>query len=142
MLPQRVILSVMGFFGVTVSFAMRACLSVAITEMIIPMNKTNKENNFSVCPADAPTVELGNTNPHHAYEKVDRYDWTEKQQSWILSSFYVGYLISHVPGGMLAERLGGKWMVSMSVLLTSICNALIPQALAYGGLNRRKYHRK
>lgn len=42
-IPQRVVVGIMSFLGIVVSFLMRACLSVAITEMVIPMNKTGQE---------------------------------------------------------------------------------------------------
>lgn len=125
----------MGFLGGTVSFAARACLSVAISEMIIPINRTNQNNELTICPADTPS-NLSTTSQHTTYERVERYNWTEKQQGWILSSFYVGHLIGHLPAGMLCEKFGGKWVLSVSVFLTSICNAAIPHVLKYGGFDK------
>lgn len=58
MIPQRVILGVMSFFGIVVAFLMRACLSVAITEMVIPANSTSINNNETlICPANSLSVE-------------------------------------------------------------------------------------
>lgn len=42
LIPQRVILSIMGFFALAVANTMRSCLSIAITEMVAPTNKTGK----------------------------------------------------------------------------------------------------
>lgn len=62
-----------------------------------------------------------------------KYGWSQEQQGWILSAFFVGYIVSHIPGGILAEKYGGKWTLSLGVLIIIICNAIIPQALEYGG---------
>lgn len=45
-IPQRVVLSVMGFFALAVSNTMRSCLSMAITEMVAPPNKTGENGNI------------------------------------------------------------------------------------------------
>ena len=52
---------------------------------------------------------------------TDRFDWSEQLQGFILASFYVGYMISQIPAGMIASKYGGKY-----VLLIGIgCNALL-----------------
>lgn len=49
MVQQRVVMSIMGFVSIAVSYAMRACLSVAITEMTEPIKNTNTGNQSTVC---------------------------------------------------------------------------------------------
>lgn len=44
---QRVVMSIMGFLSIAVSYSMRACLSVAITEMTEPI--VNTGNKSMVC---------------------------------------------------------------------------------------------
>lgn len=51
------------------------------------------------------------------------YDWTQEQQGWVMSSFYIGYVIAHIPGGLLAQKFGGKWVLSIGVLMMGILNA-------------------
>lgn len=63
-----------------------------------------------------------------------RYDWSQEQQGYILSSFFVGYVIAHIPAGALAERFGGKKTLSLAILSISICNIATPLSLAYGGI--------
>lgn len=50
-IPQRVITAIMGFLAIVVSYAMRTCLSVAITEMVIPVIDRISENKSLVCEA-------------------------------------------------------------------------------------------
>ena len=38
--------------------------------------------------------------------------WEKSIQGHILGSFFYGYLISQIPGGLLAERFGAKWIIA------------------------------
>lgn len=61
-----------------------------------------------------------------------RYDWTQQQQGYIHSAFACGYIITHIPGALLAQNFGGKWVLGLNVLATTICNAAIPIGVEYG----------
>lgn len=47
-------------------------------------------------------------------------------QGVILSSFYWGYVLTQVPGGLLAERFGGKWTLGLGIFSTAIFTLLTP----------------
>lgn len=64
----------------------------------------------------------------------ERYNWTQEQQGWIMSAFYVGYLVSHLPGSFLAQQFTAKWTLSLGILISTICNFINPLALEYGEL--------
>lgn len=54
------------------------------------------------------------------------YDWTNTEQGLILSSFFWGYVITHLPGGLLAERFGGKYTLGFGILGTAVFTLLTP----------------
>lgn len=62
-----------------------------------------------------------------------RFDWDEETQGLILSSFFWGYVITHLPGGMLAEKFGGKYALGLGILSTAIFTLLTPLAAIHGG---------
>ena len=39
---------------------------------------------------------------------------------WVLAAFFYGYLITQIPGGLLAQRVGGKWVFGVGVVMTAI----------------------
>ena len=47
-------------------------------------------------------------------------------QGIILSSFYWGYVVTHIPGGMIAEKYGGKHTLGIGILITAILTILTP----------------
>lgn len=51
----------------------------------------------------------------------------------ILSSFFWGYVITHLPGGLLAEKFGGKYALGLGILSTAIFTLLTPLAATEGG---------
>ncbi|XP_068151430.1 putative inorganic phosphate cotransporter isoform X2 [Drosophila tropicalis] len=59
--------------------------------------------------------------------------WSRQSQSLVIISFYAGYMLTHIPGGRLAERYGGKWILGSAILLAAILTLLTPSAVRVGG---------
>jgi ACS family sodium-dependent inorganic phosphate cotransporter len=60
------------------------------------------------------------------------FGWNKTTSGFVMSSFFIGYLLTQVPGGWLAGRLGGKHVLAGGVLLWSLFTALTPPA-AFAG---------
>jgi len=58
----------------------------------------------------------------------EHFGWSTITKGWVLSSFFVGYLVFQVPGGWLANRFGGKRVLGAAVLWWSLCTMLTPAA--------------
>ena len=54
--------------------------------------------------------------------------WEKSIQGHILGSFFYGYLISQIPGGLLAERFGAKWIIAGFLSLSTVATLLTPVA--------------
>lgn len=50
----------------------------------------------------------------------------------MLSSFYWGYVLTQIPGGIIAERFGGKHTMGLGMLSTAILTLLIPLSVDIG----------
>ena len=46
----------------------------------------------------------------------------------ILGSFFFGYVITQLPGGWLGTRFGGKYLLGLGVLCTSVLTIFTPLA--------------
>ena len=53
----------------------------------------------------------------------------------MLGAFFYGYMVTQIPGGILAEQYGGKWVFGIGVLLTDFFCILSPVAARYGGVS-------
>ncbi|KOB79399.1 MFS sugar transporter-like protein [Operophtera brumata] len=106
-------MAIMGFLAVANAYTMRVCLNIAITQMVRrrPTSPLDTES----CP------------------ELSGFDWDEETQGIILSAFYYGYIVTHLPGGMLAERFGGKYSLGFGVLSTAVFTLLTPWAVSVGG---------
>ncbi|XP_030377794.1 putative inorganic phosphate cotransporter isoform X2 [Scaptodrosophila lebanonensis] len=94
------------FCGLSVAYALRVNLSVAVVAM---------------------------TDSNSANPDFPEYDWSEKTKSLLLSSFFWGYVITQVPAGQLARKFGGKVMILNGLLICSILNILTPLCAKLGG---------
>lgn len=57
---------------------------------------------------------------------AEQFGWSDSQRGLVLSSFFVGYLVTQVAGGSLAARFGGKWVLGFGVLWWSLFTLLTP----------------
>ena len=57
---------------------------------------------------------------------AETYGWNDSTKGLILSSFFVGYLTTQVPGGILAKKYGPKPVLMFGILGASFTEMLIP----------------
>jgi len=62
------------------------------------------------------------------------FSWDRETQGLILSSFFYGYIVTQIPGGWLANKLGGKRVFGYGIFLSSILCLITPLATTYGGV--------
>ncbi|KAF5285906.1 hypothetical protein FQA39_LY04367 [Lamprigera yunnana] len=128
LIQQRYVLGIMGFLGVINVYLLRVVLSIAIIEMVVPLNQTFHENS-DTCP-DSNDIAITNNTGNKQSDYL--YDWSEKIQGLILSSFYWGYVLTHLPGGLIAERFGAKHSLGLSILSTAILTVITPFVVKAG----------
>ncbi|XP_030754320.1 putative inorganic phosphate cotransporter [Sitophilus oryzae] len=128
-IPQRYVLGIMGFFAIVNAYTMRVSLSLAITEMVVPIKTAEYYD------PDACIPEENSRNNSAIKDQTTLYEWDEKTQGLILSSFYWGYVITHLPGGILAEKFGGKYSLGLGILSTAIFTLITPFVIVATGGN-------
>lgn len=65
---------------------------------------------------------------------MKEFGWNEAALGMILSSFFVGYTVLQIPGGWLADRFGGRRILSLGVLWWSLFTLLTPLAKTVTGM--------
>lgn len=54
------------------------------------------------------------------------FHWDQHIQHDIIKSVYVGYVVAHVPAGMLADKFGGKHVFGAGVLVSAVLSLCSP----------------
>ncbi|CAG0913240.1 unnamed protein product [Notodromas monacha] len=115
-----ILLGSLGFFNV---YAMRVNLSIAIMSMV---KSGGSSGNFTpVC---------GHRSKASAFVSMEsdgEFDWDEATQGLVLGSFFWGYIITQIPGGVLAKHFGAKWLLGLGCLFTAIFTLMTPIAARY-----------
>jgi MFS transporter, ACS family, solute carrier family 17 (sodium-dependent inorganic phosphate cotransporter), other len=114
----------MVIFGFMLNYALRVNLTIAIVEMLDPHNAT-------VAAVSNETNGTSSSLLSIASESV-RFDWTESQKQLILGSFFWGYILTELPGGRLAELIGGHRVFGHSMLWASVLTLITPFAANMG----------
>ncbi|XP_014367589.2 putative inorganic phosphate cotransporter [Papilio machaon] len=136
-IPQRYVLAILALLAVANAYTMRVCLNLAITQMVKRTVAVEGDAHYDpdACP-DMNVVTNSSASYLQSYLRMDDvvvFEWSEATQGLLLSSFYYGYILTHIPGGMLAERYGGKWVLGLGLLSTSICTFITPITVKMGG---------
>ncbi len=58
----------------------------------------------------------------------EQFHWTETTKGYVLSSFFIGYLILQVASGTLANRYGGRIVLGVAVFWWSLFTIVTPPA--------------
>ncbi|XP_054286347.1 putative inorganic phosphate cotransporter isoform X2 [Macrosteles quadrilineatus] len=123
----------MGFLAIANGYIQRFCLSLAITEMVLPHHggsSLSRPVDPLACPYDTQT-NLTLRGASHVTSSAE-FDWSEATQGVILSAVFWGYVLTQLPGGLLAERCGGKHVLSLGLLTSTIGTLLTPWAARMG----------
>ncbi|CAF1238810.1 unnamed protein product [Adineta ricciae] len=119
--PARYVVAIWAFLGFLCLYSLRVNLSVAI----VAMTKSHSIKNES---SDAcPPINSDNTSSYNP-EFHGEFDWSPKLQGMVLGSFFYGYVLTQIIGGMLAERFGAKWIFGGSIFIAGILTLLTPMA--------------
>lgn len=117
-LPQRIVLAFMTFLGFMCEYMMRNLLSIAITQIAKKTYYNESIISGEVCAADNETL-IDDDGDGIFTEGT--YEWSEALQGVILSSFYWGYIITHIPGGGILLFFISSRGFSIPTLLRCAC---------------------
>ncbi|XP_030383238.1 putative inorganic phosphate cotransporter [Scaptodrosophila lebanonensis] len=106
LIGQRHIQAFLLFLSITVNYTAKFNASVAVVAM------TNSET----------------TNPN-----FPEFDWNEMERSYILSSFFWGYILTQFLGGWLCRRYGARLTMFVSTIGSALLALLPPFCVSWGG---------
>jgi ACS family sodium-dependent inorganic phosphate cotransporter len=58
----------------------------------------------------------------------EEFGWSETTKGFVLSSFFIGYMLFMAPSGWIANRIGGRIVLGLAVLWWSVFTLLTPTA--------------
>lgn len=108
---KRYVVTLMTFLGFVNVLALRANVSVAVTDMT--------------------TKHLITSDNGTSYE-IRYFDWDSRLQGLILSSYFYGYISTQVLGGWLASKFGGNLIFGVGILVTALLTLLTPTFVSLG----------
>ncbi|XP_072178151.1 sialin-like [Diadema setosum] len=109
-----------SFLGVTVCSMMRVNVSVAMAIMAKASHVTSNSSEA-----------MSHDNSNSTIDETE-FDWSSKTQELLIAAFWIGYTLMQIPSGYLADRIGGKWLMSCGVSVSAIFNILGPIAARNG----------
>lgn len=125
---HRLILVCMIFLCLLNLYLQRVGMSVAIVCMVnhtaIRQSNDSISNSSSICHG----LSFNKTSP----SKDGPFKFDKLEQGHILGGFFYGYLISQIPGGLLAEKFGGKKIFLIFSSISTLATLLTPLGAELG----------
>lgn len=116
---------------------------------MVATNKSDQNHSLwiqstTVCATEADDLEFDSNSlqprnsldDYHSFaasESHSHFQWSQEMQGIILSSFYWGYALAHLPGGLLAQKYGGKYILAFGIFFSGVLSLLIPVCVNSGG---------
>ncbi|CAD5113020.1 DgyrCDS2222 [Dimorphilus gyrociliatus] len=99
-------------------------MSVAIVCMVnhTAIKQSSEANASTLNSSLCPGLSVNESNP----TKDGPFEYDKPQQGHILGGFFYGYLISQIPGGILAEKFGGKKVFLIFSSISTLATILTP----------------
>uniref|UniRef100_F1KWA8 Transporter n=1 Tax=Ascaris suum TaxID=6253 RepID=F1KWA8_ASCSU len=123
----RLGVSLTGFFGCALVYALRSNASFAIVCMVNGtaielLTETTNETKGTSC-----TI-LGTPSNDTKDAIEGELMWSKQMQGSVLSAFFWGYLFTQVLGGYLSALVGGKIVIGTAVLASAVLTLMSPVA--------------
>jgi len=61
-------------------------------------------------------------------KNTGEFDWDSTEQGIILGAYFYGNIATQIAGGILAEKVGGKWVFGSGAMIGAIASLLTPVA--------------
>ncbi|CAL4120961.1 unnamed protein product, partial [Meganyctiphanes norvegica] len=123
----RYLVASLLFFGNVFNYMLRVNINFAITAMVVSNpNATNGSTPIVDDTCGFEDIE----EDQDAYDGI--FEWDEWTQGMITGSFFWGYIITQIPGGRLAEKVGGRLVYGGCMTFTALLTFLIPVAAHAG----------
>ncbi|CAL1548159.1 unnamed protein product [Lymnaea stagnalis] len=132
----RLSMAIFAFLGFLNFYSLRVNMSIAIVCMVNHTairhhDATNNTTNAIHQRGTAASCEL-NADPwnsslaSYSDEEDGELIWDKEGQGLIHSSLFWGYILTNLPGGILATRYSGKHVMGLSLLAAALLTLLVP----------------
>ncbi|KAI3384765.1 hypothetical protein SNEBB_007002 [Seison nebaliae] len=128
----RLYFALVASLGYLAVYSTRINLSVGIVCMLnhtaVSKDKGNASTKYAAAAEEMQYCSGNNDTQEPTEMKDGEFVWSSSVQGLLLSSFFWGYTLSQVAGGILSDRLGGKRVWGYSMLVAGLLTIISPWA--------------
>nr|XP_022330393.1 vesicular glutamate transporter 3-like [Crassostrea virginica]XP_022330394.1 vesicular glutamate transporter 3-like [Crassostrea virginica] len=114
--PKRVIVVLLSFLGFLILFGFRTVFTMVMVYVIT--DNDNDEETIFKCTVNGTAWDL-------------QLDWSVATSQYFNTAYFVGYVLTQLPGGYLAVRFSPAKMLGGSILFSGICFLILAFFMKY-----------
>lgn len=127
----RYVVAILGSMGMGIIYGLKVNLHISITAMVNKTGVKMLEDEMAALAGDDDGSRSIRSAEEHSTSTPDPsldgpFIWSAGEKGIILSSYFIGYFITQVPGGRLAELWSGKYLFLIAVLMNTVGALLTP----------------
>ncbi|XP_048732820.2 vesicular glutamate transporter 3-like [Ostrea edulis] len=115
--PQRVTVVILAFLGFLILFGFRTVFTMMMV-YVIKDNENNGVTLFKECTINGTAFDL-------------QLDWSVATSQYFNTAYFVGYVITQLPGGYLAVRFSPTKIFGSSILVSGSCFLVLAFFMKY-----------
>ena len=118
----------MAFIGFVIHWSLKNCLNIAIVTMVeqSPLQQRQQQT------LDLCDFAEHQACPQTANNESQSFNWSPLEQGFVIGSLQIGTTLTLIPGGLLADRYGGKTIIAISTLVAGFLTVCVPVAANLG----------
>lgn len=128
----RYLFAVLAAVSFAIIYGLKVNLSVCIVVMVnqtyVHEANKNKSDTASNSGAECPAAADMDHSSEGGGIEDGPFDWDEVKQGLLLGSYFWGYILSEIPGGIVAERWSARWVMFAAVFVNVVGTLLTPIA--------------
>lgn len=118
---------IMSMLSLTLAYMMRIALSYALTEMV---KHSPSSGSKDACSPNVSDIFTSHGSKRKSMEQ--KYDWSQSTEGFIISSFYIGYAITHPIAGVFSNKYGAKLVLMVGTIIAGLGTILTPVCVDNG----------
>ncbi|KAK3098077.1 hypothetical protein FSP39_015931 [Pinctada imbricata] len=119
-LPKRYIVVLLGFWGLLISIGYRAVFAMVMVHVIKASHGTDNDESLFA----------GNCTAF-GHGRNLTLDWSVAISQYFNTGYFLGSVITQLPGGYLASRFSPRRVCGFSILISSVMMVCLPEAIKY-----------
>lgn len=127
--PVRFLILIICAVASAVIYLDRSNINITVIAMTHHSMKVSENKSNEICPFPTHLNQSSGDQDELSKGHCDRspkYKWDQTDHGTILGAFFYSYILFQIPGGVMVDKVGAKWIIVSGLLGSGLINLITP----------------